>query len=264
MKIAFYSLLFIFITGTAFAEEAVQPVKISAAKSLEWNRKEKTYTARENVIVVQGQISMQSDTLSAHYNDDNGMTNISTLEARDNVTIKSAPYTAYGDNAVYNVKTGNALLTGKNLRITTDKETLTAEDKIEFFGTDNRLVALGNATATRGTDKLTANSLTAYFDKAADGKMALNKITAEKNVTIKTVKETITGDRGIYDIPAQKAVLTGKVRIRQGENWLEGTRANIDMATGISQLLGSSEAGDKGRVKGVFYPRTLKQKTESQ
>lgn len=263
MKIAFLSLFLALLTSPAFAENAAQPVEISASKSLEWNRKEKSYTARENVVVTQGSIRMQSDILSAHYTDDKGSTDISTLEARGNISIHSAPYTAYGDDAVYNVQTGNALLTGKDLRITTDKETLTARDKVEFYGAENKLVASGEATAIRGTDKLSADSLTAFFDKSGDGKMAINKIVAENKVTIKTAKETITGDHGVYDIPAQKAVLTGKVKIRQGENWLSGTRANIDTATGISQLLGSGKDGDSGLVKGVFYPKTLKKKTES-
>ncbi|MBI3441941.1 MAG: ostA-like family protein [Proteobacteria bacterium] len=253
----------VFLSGVAWADSALQPVEISAAKSLEWNRVERTYTAREKVLVVQGAMRLQSDVLTARYNDENGMTNISTLEAQGRIIIQSPPYTAYGDNATYNVKTGNAMLTGKNLRITTDADTLTARDKIEFFGAENRLVARGNATASHDDDILTADRLDAFFSKQDGDQMKISKVTATGNVTIKTAKETVTGDAGVYDIPTQKAVLTGKVRIRQGENWLEGTRANIDMATGISQLLGSGNAETEGRVKGVFYPKALKRETGS-
>ncbi len=259
---------FLFICSNAFADPAAigtsaQPVEISAAKSLEWNRKEKTYTARQNVVVKQGAARMQSDLLTAHYNDDSGMTNISTLNATGNIIISSPPYTAYGDTAVYNVKTGNATLTGKDLRITTDADLLTARDKIEFFSAENRMEASGDATATHGDDTLTADTLEAYFGKdATTGKMAINKITSHGHITIKTIKETVTGDDGVYDIPTQKAVLRGKVRITQGRNWLEGTRADIDMATGISQLLGSGDAENGNRVKGVFYPSELKKEKE--
>ena len=236
---------------------SIQPVEISATKSLEWNRKTKTYTARENVTVVQGNAKIQSDMLTAHYDDANGMTNITTMEADNHVVITSAPYTATGDRAVYNVKTGNATLTGEDLKITSDDTLMTAEDKIEFFSNENRMTATGKATATRGDDILTADNLSAYFTKDAKGKMAVTKITATGNVIIKTAKETATGDKGTYDLPSQKAVLTGKVKIYQGENWLEGTRADVDMATGISRLSGgaSSDTGD-GRVKGVFYPKS--------
>ena len=263
MRQIFFILLASLLNSAAFAEVptgSAEPVEISAAKSLEWNRKEKTYTAREKVVAVQGAAKIQSDALTARYNDDNGMTDIKTLEADNHVIIESPPYTAYGDHAVYNVKSGNATLTGKAMQITTEADVMTARDKIEFFGTENRLLATGNATAVHGGDTLIADRLGAYFSKDKAGKLAATKITASGNVTIKTPKENITGDEGVYDIPTQKAVLTGKVRIRQGENWLEGTRANIDMATGISQLLGSGNAETEGRVKGMFYPSTVKEK----
>src|SRR4051812_27606162 len=99
-----------------------QPVTISAKKSLEWNRKANTYTAREDVIATQGPTTLHSDTLTAHYDDkgSGGATNISTLDADGRVTIDAPPYTAFGDHAVYDVKTGNATLTGKDLKITSE------------------------------------------------------------------------------------------------------------------------------------------------
>jgi len=253
--------VFIFLGNLAFADAPPQPVAISAAKSLEWNRKEKTYTAREKVVVIQGTVRMQSDLLTARYTDDNGMTDISTLEAAGHIVIQSPPYTAEGDAAVYDVITGHAVLTGKNLKITTETDVLTARDKIEFFGAENRMTAVGKATATRGDDTITADALDAYFSRNSAGKMAIDKMTARGHVTVKTARETVTGDDGVYYITTQKAVLTGKVRISQGENWLEGTRADIDMTTGISQLLGGGDADTENRVRGVFYPDEAKLKT---
>lgn len=62
-------------------------------------------------------------------------------------------------------------------------------------------------------------------------------------------------------------MLTGHVRILQGDSWLEGSRANVDMATGVSQLFADPTAATKapdgtvtpasdGRVKGIFYPKS--------
>jgi lipopolysaccharide export system protein LptA len=264
MKKIFLFLPLIFLSGLAAANMPgkAAPVEISAAKSLEWSRKDKTYTAREKVIVTQGSSRIQSDILVARYTDDNGATGFSTLEANGRVTIQSPPYAAYGDHAVYDVKTGNALLTGKELKLTTAADLMTAQDKIEFFSAEQRLTATGKATATHGSYTVTADILGAYFDKDASGKMALKKITAHGHVFIKTDRETVTGDEGVYDVVTQKAVLTGKVLIRQEQNWLEGTSANIDMTTGISQLLGSGNPETEGRVKGVFYPSAGRQKTE--
>ena len=265
MKIIFI-LVLVFCGGAALADISPLPVEITAAKSLEWNRKAKTYTAREKVIATQGSIRLQSDILIARYNDDNGMTDISILEVEGHVVIKSPPYTATGDKAVYDVKTGNAVMTGKGLKIMTDTDIMTAEDKIEFFRSENRLTATGNATVTRSANGVIgADALSAWFVKdAATGKMTVSSITANGHVVIKTAKETATGDSGVYDVPAQKAVLTGKVKIFQGENWLEGTRADVDMTTGISRLSGEGNLETEGRVKGVFYPTSQKTKEQKQ
>ncbi|MCK5517921.1 MAG: hypothetical protein KAI61_00770 [Alphaproteobacteria bacterium] len=265
MTILFVAIsLFLSVPSYSSPVPSSQPIEITAAKSLEWNRKAKTYVAREKVIATQGSIQLQSDILVAHYNDNNGMTDISTIEVDGHVIIKSPPYTATGDKAVYDVKTGNAVMTGKDLKIITGADIMTAEDKIEFFGSENKLTATGKATVTRSIDGIiSADALNAWFVKdAVTGKMTVSSITAKGHVIVKTAKETATGDSGVYDVPAQKAVLTGKVKIFQGKNWLEGTRADVDMTTGISRLSGEGNLETEGRVKGVFYPTPQKTKEQ--
>jgi lipopolysaccharide export system protein LptA len=233
-----------------------EPVEISAARSLEWNRKAKTYTARQNAVAKQGNFQLSSDTITARYNDNQGATHIYQMEANNNVVILSPPYTAYGDKAVYDVAADRATLTGQDLRIVTETEKLTAKDKVEFFSKENRMVASGGATAVRGTDSLKADTMEAFFSKDTDGSgMKVDRITADGGVMIKTEKETVYGDHGDYNIASKKAVLTGKVKIYQGASWLEGTRADIDLKTGISQLFAEGNAATEGRVKGVFYPK---------
>ena len=269
MKKIFFIAAMMFTSGSAFSatqpaaptpappvSSSAQPVTISAVKSLEWNRKAQTYTARQDVIASQGAVNIHSDTLVAHYNDNNGGTDIKTLEAEGHVAIHAAPYVATGDHAVYNVKTGNATLTGKDLKITSDDSILTAQDRIEFTGSENKMTAIGQPVATKGDDTLTADSMSAFFTKDAAGKLTANKITSHGHVTIKTPTETATGDEAVYDIPSQKAVLSGKVRILQDKNWLEGTRADVDMVTGISRLSGAGNTATEGRVTGTFYPQT--------
>ena len=140
--------------GSCLSPSSEAPVEISASHSLEWNRKAKTYTARENAVAKQGATEVSSRLLIADYRDDKGATDVWRLTAQDNVTIKSPPYTATGDKAVYDVAAGRATLTGKDLKITTPTESLTAQEKIEFFTQENRLSAVGQATAVRGTDRL--------------------------------------------------------------------------------------------------------------
>jgi len=244
------------------ALDSSAPVEISAAKSLEWDRAAKTYTARKDAHAQQGNLSVKSDTLTAHYDDTKGTTSITVLEAAGNVRISSAPYTAHGEMARYDVVTQQATLTGSDLRIETPNESLTAQDKITFDAVQNRLSAHGNALAKRGTDSLKSEQLNAFFAKNAQGKMTLQRITADQPVSIKTVRETITGNKGVYDVSVGKATLTGDVKIYQGENWIAGERAEVNLKTGISQLFAAppaasaanSESAD-GRVRGVFYPK---------
>lgn len=262
------------------------PVEIFADSTLEWNRVQKTYTARGNAIARQGKMQVKSDTLTAHYSggqDASGKSagsagglgsSIEKMTANGNVEITSAPYTAFGDKAVYDIASGMATLTGSNLRIETPTESLTAQEKIEFDTAKNRLSAIGNATARRGADSLMSDNLVAHFAGGSDGAMTLQRIVADSAVTVKTARETVTGDSGVYDVTAGKATLRGKVRILQGENWLEGTRAEVDLKTGVSKLFGDAPrdaarpsltingvatpppapVGD-GRVRGVFYPK---------
>lgn len=255
------------------------PVEIFADKTLEWDRAKKTYTARGNAVARQGSMQVKSATLTAHYTEGSNKeasvgSEITKLTADGTVEISSPPYTAHGDTAVYDVTTGVATLTGEDLKIQTPTENLTAEQRIEFDTANNRLSAVGDAKAVRGTDSLTSEKLDAFFKQGKDGKTALDRITANKAVTIKTARETVTGDSGVYDVTAGKATLRGRVRILQGENWLEGTRAEVDLKTGISKLFADGKplpgrsslivdgverapvapVGD-GRVRGVFYPK---------
>ncbi len=258
------------------------PVEIFADKTLEWDRAKKTYTARGNAVARQGNMQVKSSTLTAHYSEDSNNkqagagagSEITKLTADGTVEISSPPYIAHGDTAIYDVTTGVATLTGDDLKIETPSENLTAEQRIEFDTANNRLSAVGDAKAVRGTDSLKSEKLDAFFKQGKDGKTALDRITADNAVTIKTARETVTGDSGVYDVTAGKATLRGRVRILQGENWLEGTRAEVDLKTGISKLFADGKplpgrtslivdgvertpvapVGD-GRVRGVFYPK---------
>lgn len=249
------ALLLSFLSAPSSTRAQETPVEISAAKSLEWNRKAKTYTARGDARAKQGALEISADVLSATYSEAGGGTDISRLSAAGNVVIVSPPYTAVGDRADYDLASGQARLTGNNLKISTATETLTARDSIDFSTAQNRLTANGNAVALRSADRLSADVLTADFSRDAAGKMALQKMTATSNVTIRTARETVTGDRGVYDVAAGKATLTGKIVITQGGSRIEGSRAEVDLKTGISQLFAEGSTQTQGRVKGVFYPK---------
>lgn len=236
------------------------PVEISAAQSLEWNRRAKTYTARKDAVAKQGDLKVESDTMTAHYDDAGGATDITKLVALGDVQISSPPYIAFGDRAEYDVPRQIAVLTGTHLRMVTPDEVLTAKEKIEFDAATNKLSAIGNAKAQRGSDSLASDRLDAFFATDTNGKMVLQRITADSAVTIRTARETVTGSKGVYDAASGKAVLTGKVRIHQGDSWISGDRAEVNLKTGISQLFAptgstTDNGEDSTRVRGIFFPK---------
>lgn len=249
--------LFILASGVACAADAM-PVEITAKKALEWNRKDKTYVAQGDVIAVQGDTQLTCETLVAHYNESDN--SIATLEASDSVTVKAGPYTAFGDHAFYDTVIGRATLTGKDLRVTTDTDTMTARDKIEFFINENRLSATGGVSVKRANgDVMTAQAMDAHFIRSPEGKTEASKVVAKGGVTLKTARATATGDDGVYDVASGFATLNGNVMIKQENGWLQGTKARVNLKTGVSQLLASDTATGGGRVKGVFYPPKKKE-----
>ncbi len=82
----------------------------------------------------------------------------------------------------------------------------------------------------------------------ASGK--LQKVEAFGNVTIRTVTDTAIGDRAVYVPDTGIARLAGRVRITRGQNQLDGSEAEVNMKTGIAQLL----PGPSERVKGLVLP----------
>ncbi len=248
-----------------------QPIEISATKTVEWLRDKSQYVARENVIVTQGNMTINTDLLTADYRE--GATSsmeIWQLTAEGNVKIMDDNNTATGDLGVYDVTKGIATLTGQNLSLVSPDQTVTATDRMEYYANEKKATAIGNAKVVRTNDTLMADSVTAFFkDGAAKTTPAptttsqstlgggnLDRLEADGHVVIKTPNETLHGQKGIYRADSNTAELIGKVKIERGENVLEGERAEVNLNTNVSKLFGSEKAG--GRVRGVFFPGSEK------
>lgn len=264
MKVTFYSLVIIILgTITAYAQNTPSfgtgskaPIEISAEKTLEWHQKDKQYIADGDVEAKQGDVTILAEKMVADYRDDNkgGSVEIWQLTAKQNVKITNADSTATGDEAVYNVDTGIATLTGNNLKLTTPDQLITAQKRMEYNTINGKATAVGNAQITRGADTLTANNITANFTKDKNGKQALKTAKATGHVVIKTPEETLTGDNGFYNAANNTAEVKGHVKIVRGPNMLEGERAEINLTTNISKMFGAPQTGK--RVKGVFFPNS--------
>lgn len=255
--------------SAAFAQgkkaQGREPLEITANESLEWHRNEKVFIARKNVKAVQGATTLKSAILKAHYREGedggSGM-KIYSVVAEGGVEILSQDSKAYGDRATYDLDKGYAVLTGKNPRLISPEQTVTAQDKIEYWSVQGKMQASGRAKAVREGDEIVADVLIAEFKDDGSGKRVLETLRANGNVVITTPQEILTGDEGIYSADTNLAELTGNVKITRGQNILEGERAQVDLDTNISMMFGDAKAGADGteagtgggRVRAVFYP----------
>ena len=114
--------------GAGFDSDSKDPLEISADNGIEWKRDARTYTARGNAIAKQGDTTIAGDTLIAYLDEQDEVTR---WEAIGNVTIKTSQSTSYGDYAEYQESKRLLVLTGKNLKVDTESQTVTARDQIE-------------------------------------------------------------------------------------------------------------------------------------
>jgi len=234
-------------------QNADKPIEITADEALEWHRNDKKYIAKKNVLVQQGDVTISSDEIVADYREGgNAGTEIYRLTATGSVKITSRGNTAKSDKAVYDVDAGTAVMTGDKLMLVSPDQTVTAKDSFTYYVPDGKVVADNNVVVTRGKDRLYTDLLTAYFEENKAGKRELKRLVADRNVVIKTPTETVRGAKGIYDAATNIAQITGNVRIEREQNVLEGEKAQVNLTTNVSAIIGDQSAGE--RVRGVFYP----------
>jgi lipopolysaccharide export system protein LptA len=125
-------------------------------------------------------------------------------------------------------------------------------DQMEILDAEKKAVFRGNVDATRGDVNLKSNELTVTYAevKQADGttKTDATNLDASGAVTIKTPRETITGDWAKFDPRENKLVVGGNVKLVQGSTVLTGKELHADLDTNKVEMTG-------GRVKGTFLPK---------
>src|SRR5580658_3323735 len=201
------------------------------------------------------------------------------MRAEGNVHIFTATDQAWGDHATYDMDQAVLVMTGNALKLTTPNDTLTARDTLEYWSQKHMAVARGDAVVvTNDARRVSADTLVAYtVDTQAGGKPSapvqnasapatkpgeaaadpmaamagkLQRVEAFNNVSVRTVTDVVTGDRGVYVPDTDIAHMGGHVRITRGQNQVNGSEAVVNMKTGIATLL----AGDSGRVTGLVVP----------
>lgn len=261
------------------------PIEVTARDGIEWRQNDQLVIARGAARAVRGGVTIDADLLLARYRPrggapaearpanegPGGASEIWRLEAEGNVVITTATDRAEGDRAIYDLDQAVMVLTGRNLRLTSPDNVLTARDSVEYWPQRRMAVARGDALVVTKDDKrVRADVLVAYFREApteatsaqrpqpagratgsAPGEGSnLEKVEAYGRVEIRTAEEVVRGDSGIYTPPNGLARLLGNVRIVRGDNTLTGQEAIVNMQTGISRLV----ATPGERVRGLIVP----------
>ncbi len=91
-----------------------------------------------------------------------------------------------------------------------DDINITANDKVEWHQKEMKVVAIGNAVATKGKLKIEANTLTGYYHpKNKDSKNKIKRVIANGEVKMHSPKADALGNNLDYNLQQDIAILTG-------------------------------------------------------
>ena len=228
------------------------PIEISADDGIEWQRNNEVLIARGNARAARKDIAVTADVLRAHYQSrSDGTTELSRLDAAGGVKIASPSENLTGDSATYDLEEAVLVVSGDRVRLDTGNDQITANKQMEYWERRQMAVARGSAVGLHDGKRIRAEVLVAFLRRDQQGKSRVFRVQAFDDVVIQTEIDTVRASKGTYNVDSGIATLTGDVRITRGENQLAGDRAEVDLNTGISRLLG----GSGGRVRGLLVPR---------
>jgi lipopolysaccharide export system protein LptA len=235
------------------------PVTVTAAGGIDWNQSAQTVTARDQAQAVRGDVTVNADTLIAHYRKKAGAApagaagqpvkatpasaegpgaaselgsgnEIYRLEADGRVHIYTRTDQAWGDHAIYDIDQAVLVLTGKGLRLTTPQDLLTARDAMEYWSARHVAVARGDATVTtQDGRRVEADTLVGYTkpDPAPGSAGA----TPAKPAKAGADPLTSTGK-------IEKVEAFGHVRLRTATDIVTGDKGVYVPDTGIARIVG--------------------------
>jgi lipopolysaccharide export system protein LptA len=258
-------------SGSTGSGDAPKQVEVTADKSLEWYQDQHIYVARGNAKAVRGDMVVEADLLTAHEREkptgpdgkklpgaktasnSNGTGDIDKMTAEGNVRITDPKQRVTGDHGVYDLDQHVMVMTGNNLRYETEKEIVTARDSLEYWEDKKIAVARGHAVGIQGDRHVEGDMLTAEFRDGPNNSSQLWKLTAVGNVTVVSKGSVAKGDRTVYDVASDIAILTGNVRITRADGTqLTGDVGEVNFKTNQSRLMNDGT----GRVRALLTSKS--------
>ena len=124
-------------------------------------------------------------------------------------------------------------------------------DEMQWNDDQKVAYAIGNAIATQGEKKISANKLIVHLDQEEDTNEII-LIEAEGNVIFTNEKEVATGKIAKYDFIKNNIIIEDTVTLKRDDNIMKGELLVMDLNTGLSQI--TSDKSTK-KVKMRFSPK---------
>ena len=216
-----------------------EPIEIFADDGIEWHKNKSKYVALGNAKALSGTLSLESDRIEAYYKEeDSSNMNITEVRAKKNVIVQDKKMKITGgEYAEYKILKDYFLINGKNIILTSEKNTLKSNKKLEYWRSKNIAIATGRAEAKKDNEFVVLADKLVWYLQERNQKTTVKKLLGFNNVSIKTNNEVAFSDKAIYNNETEICKLYGNVKLQRGESFLIGEYAEVDLRSGISKLL---------------------------
>ena len=216
-----------------------EPIEIFADDGIEWHKNKNKYVALGNARALSGSLSVESDKIEAFYKEnDSSSMNITEVRAKKNVVVQDKKMKITGgEYAEYKILKDYFLINGRNIILTSEKNTLKSNKKLEYWRSKNIAIATGKAEAIKDKEFVVLADKLVWYLQEKNQKTTVKKLLGFKNVSIKTNNEVAFGDKAIYNNVTEICKLYGNVKLQRGESFLIGEYAEVNLRSGISKLL---------------------------
>jgi lipopolysaccharide export system protein LptA len=137
-------------------------------------------------------------------------------------------------------------------------------DALEVLQQENKATFSGNVVAVQGDTRLKSDKMVVYYhpqeekQTSAGQQDAIRKIDVIGNVFLAMPEETASGKTGLYDVENQRVELHENVVVTHGKNTLKGDKLVYDMKTGKSVVTSGGAVQNapwrRERVRALFVP----------
>ena len=195
-----------------------EPIEIFADNGIEWHKNKNKYVALGNAKALSGTLSLESDKIEAFYKEnDSSSMNITEVRAKKNVVVQDKKMKITGgEYAEYKILKDYFLINGSNIILTSDKNILKSNKKLEYWRSKNIAIATGKAEAKKDTEFVVMADKLVWYLQEKNQKTTVKKLLGFKNVSIKTNNEVAFSDKAIYNNETEICKLYGHVKLQRG------------------------------------------------